>query len=122
MKRLKSSEIKSYRELQWKAQHGICPLCQQYISPLDAVLDHAHDSGLVRQVLHRSCNSHLGKWENSLKRFAIDPIRAAHIAENIISYIQETHTDILHSTHRTPEEKRELIKKRRARNAKRAKK
>jgi len=114
MKRLKSTEVKEYREQQWKIQNGICPLCMQYMEPDKTVLDHCHKTSLVRKAIHGTCNLLLGKWENALKRYGIDEIRANNIAMNIIKYSTDV-SDILHSTFKTPEEKKALLAKRRKR-------
>lgn len=58
---LTQREIKEYREKQLKRQRGICPLCKTDILVEEATLDHCHDTGRVRQVLHRSCNSAEGR-------------------------------------------------------------
>ena len=71
----------------------------------DAVLDHDHKTGLIRQVLHRGCNSLLGKIENSMPRSRVDIRRLEGIAQNLIQYLTTTHTEIRHPTHRTSEEK-----------------
>lgn len=65
--RLKQSEIKKYREEQLKRQNGICPLCTTKILKSEATLDHDHETGKIRQVLHRSCNQSEGRilsWAN----------------------------------------------------------
>lgn len=65
--RLKTSEIKEYREKLLKEQKSICPLCKTYIAKHEATLDHDHETGKIRQVLHRSCNQSEGRilsWAN----------------------------------------------------------
>lgn len=114
MKRLKTTEIKAYREQEYQKQNGICALCKQPMTPEQSVADHRHSDGKMRRILHRTCNSLLGKWENALKRFGIDELRAESISENIIKYVSDTE-DVLHPTYKTPEEKKALTKKRRAR-------
>jgi len=58
---LKQREIKEYRESLLKKQRGICPLCREEIQLEEATLDHCHETGRVRQVLHRSCNAGEGR-------------------------------------------------------------
>ena len=108
MIKLKTTQIKQYRETQLQHQDQKCALCGEDID-LDAVLDHDHKTGLIRQVLHRGCNSLLGKIENSMPRSRVDIRRLEGIAHNLIAYLKTTHTEILHPTHKTPEEK--LMKK-----------
>lgn len=114
MRRLKAKEIREFRENQYKEQNGICPLCQCFIEPHQSVADHRHSDGKMRKTLHRNCNLVLGKFENALKRYCIDDFRARNISLNIFDYMSAT-TDILHHTHRTPEERKALLKKRRQR-------
>jgi hypothetical protein len=106
--KLKTREIKAYRETQLQHQGQKCALCGEDIE-LDTVLDHDHKTGLIRQVLHRGCNSLLGKIENSMPRSRVDIRRLEGIAHNLISYLTTIHTDVTHPTHLTPEEK--LMKK-----------
>lgn len=106
--KLKYSEVRVYREAQLQQQNQCCALCGQYIDG-DAVLDHDHKTGLLRQVLHRGCNSMLGKIENNMPRSQVNIDRLKGIAQNLIAYISTQHTDIIHPTYKTPEEK--LMKK-----------
>jgi hypothetical protein len=111
MNKLKQREVKEYREQQLLKQGNCCALCGDKIID-DAVLDHDHKTGLVRQVLHRGCNSLLGKIENNMPRSQVDINRLKGIAHNLIGYIITTHSETLHPTHRTHEERKQLAKKR----------
>lgn len=106
---LKSKDIKEYRQQQLMLQNNCCDLCGQAVID-DAVLDHDHKTGLIRKVLHRGCNSMLGKVENNMARSRMDIIRLRAWAENLVDYIQTVHTDIVHPTHtrvkRKPKTKR----------------
>lgn len=99
--KLKRTEIKSYRERQLKQQQHLCALCGDLIID-DAVLDHDHKTGLIRSVLHRGCNSMLGKIENNMPRSRITIARLNAFARNLVTYITDKHTDILHPTHKEP--------------------
>jgi hypothetical protein len=110
--KLKHSEIKTYRQLALAQQHNCCALCGEPIVN-DAVLDHDHKSGLVRRVLHRGCNTLLGKIENNMLRSLVTMDRLRVIAQNLVNYMQQTHTDMIHPTHKTPEERALRAKKRR---------
>ena len=109
--KLKTREIKEYRETQLQHQNQKCALCGESIE-LDAVLDHCHKTGLIRQVLHRGCNSLLGKIENSMPRSQVDILRLKGIAHNLVSYLTTAHTDIVHPSHKTLEQRKLLAKKR----------
>lgn len=117
MTRIKTSEIKQYREDLLNKQNGFCALCGERIID-NPVLDHDHKTGYIRGVLHRGCNAFLGNIENNLARNQIGQSRLRAIFDNFFRYIQKQQLH-LHPTHRTPEEKKELQKKRaRARRAK----
>lgn len=125
MRRITATEVKNVRLSLSARQGNRCALCQQPLgtkAPLDPVLDHDHETGAVRGVLHRGCNSGLGKVENAAARYGY--------ARNLIPFAMglgrylQTHstnvTGLIHPTHKTDEEKR-LLKNERARKA-RAKK
>ena len=111
MQKLKNNEIKPYRISQLAHQNQCCALCGQSIDS-DPVLDHCHKTGLIRQVLHRGCNSLLGKIENSMPRSQVDILRLKGIAHNLVSYLTTAHTDIVHPSHKTLEQRKLLAKKR----------
>ena len=96
-------------------QTGCCALCQEPVLD-DAVLDHCHKTGLIRGVLHRGCNSLLGKIENSMPRSQVNIGRLEKIAENLIKYMVSSKTDLLHPTHKTKEERREKLARKRKQN------
>lgn len=97
--RLKYTEVKDYRSQQLSEQHSCCALCGDMIID-DAVLDHDHKTGLIRKVLHRGCNSMLGKIENNMARNRMDIERLSKWALNIVDYITKTHSDITHPTYK----------------------
>ena len=68
MRQLEHKEIKELREQLLVEQNGICPLCGTLIAPEDAVLDHDHDTTLIRGVLHNCCNSIEGNLKHKFKR------------------------------------------------------
>ena len=103
--KLKHTEIREYRTIQLAHQNNQCALCGEDIGQ-DAVLDHDHKTGLIRQVLHRGCNSLLGKIENSMPRSRVDIRRLEGIAHNLVDYLNTTHTEIRHPTHLTLEERK----------------
>ena len=114
MNKLKQREVKDYRQAQLVKQGNKCALCGDVIE-YDAVLDHDHKTGLIRQVLHRGCNSLLGKIENNMPRSQVDIHRLQGIAQNLIGYITTKHSETLHYTHKTPEEREHAKLRKRAR-------
>lgn len=111
MRQLKTREIAEMRQQLLQEQNGLCALCQEQIEPGSAVLDHDHKSGQIRSVLHRGCNAFLGHIENNLARNQITESRLKAILANIESYIKAT-KPVLHSTYRTPEQRRERQRQR----------
>lgn len=114
MRRITKSEIQTVRLRQWVKQDKICLLCKGEIVRENTVLDHDHDTGECRGVLHRGCNALLGKLENGR---AINGLQDQEAWENWLSnvaeYIKGAKMDILHPSHKTEEEKR-LLRNRRA--------
>jgi len=109
--KLKSRDIKPLREQLLQEQNNLCQICQEYLDPFEAVLDHCHATGLIRAVLHRGCNMYIGALENNQKRNRISPARLACILANFESYVKTT-KPIVHPTHKTPEERAARAKKR----------
>lgn len=103
-------QIPEFRQTQLQAQNQCCALCGEIIVD-DSVLDHDHDSGIIRGVLHRGCNALLGKIENNMARNKVNLQRLTLISHNLIDYLlADAVTDLLHPTYKTKEE-REMYKK-----------
>jgi hypothetical protein len=106
MIKLKSKDIKEFRQQQLIKQLNVCALCGEAVVD-DAVLDHCHKTGQIRGVLHRGCNSLLGKIENNMPRSRVDLGRLAGISKNLIKYLTaDPVTELLHPTHKTEEERK----------------
>jgi len=102
--KLKSTEIKPFRLKQLGLQDQCCALCGDHIDIEEAVLDHDHRSGLIRGVLHRGCNSLIGKIENAMPRSRVDLGRLSKISDNLIRYLTaDPITDLLHPTYKIKE-------------------
>ena len=97
--KLKYKEIAVYRSQQLLEQKSLCALCGDLIDG-DAVLDHDHKTGLIRKVLHRGCNAMLGKIENNMARNHLDLDRLEIWANNLVGYINNTHTELIHPTYK----------------------
>lgn len=107
MQRLTASQVAAARVKILANQGGVCALCGEPIAKGEAVLDHNHVTGEVRGVLHRGCNSMLGKIENGLRIYKLTNIaKLARLLNTVIPYTASAGHGVLYPTFRTPEEKR----------------
>ena len=107
MRRLKHGEVSGIRSELLLRQGSLCDLCKTRVRTEDAVLDHDHRTGAVRGVLHRGCNSLLGKLEKNAARYGVRDIGV--FANGVASYLRRHLTNVtglLHPTHKTEDEKR----------------
>ncbi len=95
-------------------QNGVCLLCQK---PIDlsikgeGVIDHDHDTGEIRGVLHRSCNAAEGKIANAAARWGAKSSKYEDIVaylESMIAYLRRPGTGMMYPMHKTEDEKRDL--------------
>lgn len=95
-----------------KEQGGVCLVCKK---PIDLgikgemVADHNHLSGNIRGILHRSCNSGLGKLDNAVGRWISKSMQYSDIVpmlKNIVEYYEREETKYIYYNHLTEEEKR----------------
>ena len=109
VEKLKYTEVKVLREELRNKNMGICPICQEALSPEEAALDHCHKTGHIRNTIHKDCNILLGKIENYIGRYGKrlrDPVILDTALTNIVSYIIEDYRiNPYHPTHKTPEDK-----------------
>ena len=111
MRRLTATQVKLVRIKIAADQGGRCALCGGQLgtkAPLDPVLDHDHKTGAVRGVLHRGCNSLLGKVENNAGRYGVRDVLA--FCGGLANYLRNHMTNItgyLHPSHKTEDEKRQ---------------
>lgn len=108
----------------WVARHlktvqkGLCPLCGKGIDLTikgEGVVDHDHDTGQIRGVLHRSCNAAEGKISNAASRWGAKSAKYSDIIEyleSVVAYLKQPGTQFIYAMHKSPEDKKD------ARNAK----
>ena len=89
---LPQNQIASYRE---KNKPTCCPILSSKTD--DWVLDHDHQTGMVRGVISRQANSLLGKVENFyLKMCKGDKEFLPVTLEAMANYLETARTDVLH--------------------------
>ena len=121
IRKLKPKDIAVTRAEMLLSQNNKCAICGEDISdqPMrSAVLDHNHKTGFVRAVLHRGCNALLGKIENTMRMNGLDEDRIHLFLIGTSNYLikhETQQTDLLHSTYKTVEEKKEATKRKRKR-------
>jgi hypothetical protein len=114
MQKLSRTMMRSFvaRHLKTK-QEGKCPLCDKEIDLTvkgEGVLDHDHDSGEIRGVLHRSCNAAEGKIANAAARWgAKNSSYAAVIAylKRVVSYLEAPGAGLIYPMHKTADEQKD---------------
>lgn len=112
LRKLARSMMPSFKVRQLGEQGGLCPMCK---TPIDlkikgeGVIDHDHDTGEVRGILHRSCNAAEGKVANAAGRWGAGGMGYDKIIpwlENMLAYLRSPGTGFMYHTHKTDEEKR----------------
>lgn len=115
--KLSRGSMRSWTIGQIKQQGGICPICKKEIdlkvmgNKSDYVVDHCHESGLIRAVLHRSCNASEGRVANAVGRWGAKSMQYSAIIPYLrslveyLEYHQANPSNLLYPDHRTPEQK-----------------
>lgn len=114
LRKLQRSMMRSWmlRHLK-EVQEGLCPLCSKPIDTSikgEGVIDHDHDTGEIRGVLHRSCNAAEGKISNAAARWGAKTSKYEDIIaylKSVVKYLESEGTGFMYPTHKTPDEKRD---------------
>ena len=103
-----------------KEQGGVCPLCTEPIDSsarqgvrTDYVADHDHETGLIRGILHRSCNGALGKMENAVGRWGAKSMSYKDIIpfiERALAYYRQEPHNLIYPGHKSEDERKEAAR------------
>lgn len=110
LRKLTRSQQRAFVIKTLKAQGMLCPLCGKEIDykiPREAVLDHDHETGECRGVLHRSCNGAEGKIANAAGRWGAKSMSYDKIIpylENLVAYLKQPGLGWVYPEHKTPEQ------------------
>lgn len=98
-------------------QNNLCPLCKKHIDLKikgEGVVDHDHDTGEIRGVLHRSCNAAEGKISNAAARWGAKSASYADVIaylESIVIYLKQPGAGMIYPMHKTADEKKDAVNK-----------
>lgn len=127
MRRITKGEIPEITKELMKKQNYICPICGQSLLSVAAsnrVLDHCHEKGYVRAVLHRGCNGTEGKVRrvfSSWGRSGESELTMIRSLENLAAFWRlhmSPQTEYIHPSHMTGPQKMALANKEATRTAK----
>ncbi len=124
-RQLKPSELKSVCQQILAKQGNVCAICGKPMTARDyAVLDHDHDTGLIRGVLHNSCNGIEGRAK-ALAHRSHAGVKSADYLIGLGKYLEhhsKPRIQALHPSHKTERQKKDIrnARARKARAAKRA--
>ena len=95
MKYVTQTKLKEWRETNKPAK---CPIFG--VPLIDAVVDHDHETGMIRGVIHRQANAWEGKVYNSWRRYAKNNTDISFVdsLKKLVTYLEKGGTQYLHPT------------------------
>lgn len=115
-KRILQKQLPGIRRELILSQHGVCPICGHDLTRIKSqnqVIDHNHETGIIRAVLHRGCNRVEGAVFNAVHKWGkastIDDV--IFVLRNLIAFWElhkKPQTNYIYYTYKTPAEKRKL--------------
>lgn len=112
IRKITRAQVRSITLKILKEQGGICPLCNEVIdlkAKDSAICEHAHDTGLIRGVVHRSCNKMEGVVYSAVGRWCVgkmDYDLVIPALRRLADYLEKEHYPYIYYSHLTDEEKK----------------
>lgn len=125
MRKLTRANLNAFKVRQLQVnQGGLCALCGKPVDLKEAregAVDHDHDTGEVRGVLHRSCNAAEGKIANAAGAWGAKSMQYKDIVpfvEKLVAYWRKPGCGVIYPTHKSAEESANIKRNKRNQQAK----
>ncbi len=108
-RKLAQSEVPGITRRLVAMQKGLCGICGKKFTPRDGPrLDHDHSNGIVRGVLHNSCNGAEGRLKSKAQmgHKGVDPYDYIIGLGKYLERHKTPQTKIIHPSHLNEEDKR----------------
>lgn len=117
MRKLKRTEVNAFKQGLHKKQKGVCPLCLRELPKelSKCALDHNHETGEVRGLLHMGCNKVEGSVYHAMATWGglgKDYTKAIPFLERLSEYMKSAGEGVIYHLHKSPEEVAEATRKR----------
>lgn len=117
MRKLSRAQMPAWKVRQLKiVQEGRCAICGKEVDltiEREGVVDHNHDTGEIRGVLHRSCNAAEGKIANAAGAWGAKSMKYPDIISflrNLLAYYDKPGCGMTYPGHKSAEETATLRK------------
>ena len=122
LRKLSRAQLRPFALSELQKQNYLCPLCGKPIdiqvngAKSDYVVDHDHESGEVRGILHRSCNSGEGRVANGIGRWIAKSMSYSEIIPHLrllLAYLERPGLGAIYPGHKTADERALITKQKR---------
>ena len=107
--RLTKKQVDAWRRIRSEEVNHICEMCHRPFTKWDpAVVDHDHKSGLIRAVIHNSCNGFEGRVGKMLNHShkGVGKIESAVMLGEYYTKFENPNSGYIYYTHKDEDEKR----------------